>query len=99
MNAAVSMDFKEHICEIPLKAGYSVYIEKIDPAWTLNIQKQATETDLEENHHLENVGDIIWATEIGILYCPFCGEKLSAPASDIAGDYCQIQHHDYSRYR
>ena len=70
------MTFKEHNCDSLPKNDVYIYIEDDDPAWTLNIQKEATESDLEENCYLENIGDTIWVTRIGILYWPFCGEKL-----------------------
>ena len=92
------MTIKEHNCDSLPKSGVYIYIEDNDPAWTLNIQKEATESDLEENSHLENIGDIIWATQIGILYCPFCGEKLAVLESVDPYSYGHFQHHDYSRW-
>ena len=92
------MTFKEHHCDSLPKAGVSIYVEDDDPAWSLHIQKEATESDLEENHHLENIGDTIWLTSIGILYCPFCGEKLPEWGSVKPDGYGQFQHHDFSRW-
>ena len=40
------------------------------PAWHLEIQREATEADLEENHHLEAVGDAIWTTVLEVSHCP-----------------------------
>ena len=91
------MTFKEHDCDSLPKNGVYIYIEDDDPAWTLNIQKEATESDLEENCHLENIGDTIWVTRIGILNCPFCGEKLPELDSVDPGSYGHFQHNDYSR--
>ena len=45
-------------------------------AWCLMISQTATEDDLEENHHLEEVGELLWQTNVGINHCPFCGEHL-----------------------
>ena len=74
------MTFKQHDCDSLPESGVYIYIyiyiEDDDLAWTLNIQKEAIESDLEENSNLENIGNTIWLTRIGILYCPFCGEKL-----------------------
>ena len=47
------MTFKEHDCDSLPKSGVYIYIKDDDPAWTLNMQKEATESDLEENSHLE----------------------------------------------
>lgn len=93
------MTFKEHNCEALPKTGCSIYIEEDDPAWTLSIYKEATESDLEENHHLENIGDIIWGTRIEILYCPFCGEKLTELESVEPDGYGQSKHNDFSRWK
>lgn len=46
--------------------------------WRLLIDKEATEDDLEENHYLENVGDSLWSTSVGITHCPYCGIDLYA---------------------
>jgi hypothetical protein len=47
-----------------------------DLCWRLLIQREATEEDLEENHHLEQVGDTMWAASVGILRCPYCAADL-----------------------
>jgi hypothetical protein len=91
------MTFKQHDCDSLPKSGVFIYIENDDPAWTLNIQKEATESDLEENSHLENIGDIIWVTRMSILYCPFCGKNLHEQESIGAASYGHFQHYDYSR--
>ena len=36
----------------------------------------ATEEDLLANHHLEEPGELIEYTDIGVECCPFCGQKL-----------------------
>ena len=38
--------------------------------------REATEEDLQENHHLETLGELIEYADIGIECCPFCGQKL-----------------------
>lgn len=40
------------------------------------IERCATWEDLEENHHLEEVGEPIWHITVGITHCPFCGQFL-----------------------
>jgi hypothetical protein len=47
-----------------------------DIQWMLYITKLASEEDLEENHYLENRGDLMWSTTIAIKYCPYCGMEL-----------------------
>jgi hypothetical protein len=63
------------------------------PDWVLSIYRQATESDLEQNHYLEEVGETIWNTLIAIRHCPFCGERLSDD-SDL-GAY-PAKHFDYA---
>jgi hypothetical protein len=92
------MTIKQHDCDSLPKSGVYIYLEDDDPTWTLNIQKEATESDLEENCYLENIGDTIWVTRIGILYCPFCGEKLPELESVDLDSYGHFQHNDYSRW-
>ncbi|MBT6457171.1 MAG: hypothetical protein HOK37_16715, partial [Gammaproteobacteria bacterium] len=58
------MTIKAHTCHALPKSGVYLHFDDEVPAWTLNIQKEASESDLEENHHLENVGDIIWLTSL-----------------------------------
>ena len=47
-----------------------------DDVWVLVVAREATEGDLEENHHLEEIGEELWSTVVQISHCPFCGEKL-----------------------
>ncbi len=77
-----------------------VYLDSDEdsPSWIMTIQKEATESDLEENAHLEEVGEIIWTTRIEILYCPFCGKPLPGLESIDQADYGQFEHLDYSRW-
>ena len=44
--------------------------------WILNIFREASEQDIEENHYLECVGDLIWCTSVEITHCPYCGRNL-----------------------
>ena len=92
------MTINVHECNSLTKNGVYLNYDNERPSWTLTIQKEATETDLEENGYLENVGDIIWVTSIDIRYCPYCGEQLPGLESiDLAG--CgHFQHHDFSRW-
>jgi hypothetical protein len=92
------MMINEHTCNSLPKPGVYLHFDDEVPAWTLNIQKEATESDLEENHHLENIGDIIWLTSLNILYCPYCGEQLPGLVSINKSNYGYFQHNDFSRW-
>jgi len=68
----------EHRCRALPGNGLGVYraehfLNGKNWEWCLVVQRLATESDLEENHHLENIGDTMWTTAVGISYCPFCG--------------------------
>ena len=55
--------------------------------WFLVIQRCADESDLEKNHYLDEIGDLIWQTVVGISYCPYCGDALeSAKCHDTSRD-------------
>lgn len=63
--------------------------------WCLVVERLATEEHLEANHYLEQFGDLVWCTIIGIAHCPFCGmqldplseaEKVSRPAEFVHVD-------------
>lgn len=61
----------EHRCQFIPSNDIYVYCsdEFLDSEvweWCLVIQRSASESDLEENHHLDEVGDSIWQTIIGI---------------------------------
>ena len=92
------MMINEHKCNSLPNSGVYLHFDDEVPAWTLNIQKEATESDLEENHHLENIGDIIWLTSLNILYCPYCGEQLPGLVSINKSNYGYFQHNDFSRW-
>jgi hypothetical protein len=48
----------------------------MQPAWQLVVTREATETDLKDNHHLERIGDMIWSAVVEINHCPYCGKEL-----------------------
>jgi NADH pyrophosphatase NudC (nudix superfamily) len=54
--------------------------------WNLIAIREATEDDLEENHHLEEVGESIWTFSAEIRFCPYCGLKLPASIGDANSD-------------
>jgi hypothetical protein len=63
-----------HQCESLALA--EVWIEKGEQGWQLNINKTATEQDLEENHYLETVGQTIYQVSVNVSFCPYCGSKF-----------------------
>jgi len=65
-----------HQCESMALA--EVWIDKGEQGWLLNINKTATEQDLEENHYLKEVGQTIYQVVLNVSFCPYCGSKLSS---------------------
>lgn len=81
------MTYEEHRCSQMPSSGVHIStdcegFESCD-AWGLRLVREATEENLEKDHHLENVGDHIWSVVAEIVYCPYCGQKLRYP--DCAG--------------
>ncbi len=77
MAISVNDIHQTHKCKHIPKKG--VHIEcNFDepPSCKLYIQREAEESDLEENGYLEIIGEIIWSTEIEIVYCPYCSARL-----------------------
>jgi len=75
-------DFQIHQCpKLPEKGVEVIFsrngIDSYDSVWNLIIRRESTEDDLEENHHLEEIGETIWETILEISHCPFCGEILN----------------------
>jgi len=76
---------RSHHCPTLPDNGIAIYFDshstqlRDEPTWLLNIQREATETDLEANNYLEEVGDTIWTTTLEITHCPFCGDALTYP--------------------
>lgn len=84
--------FKTHQCTaLPQKGVDIMYsrdsVEGFFNEWSLLITRESTELDLEENHHLEVVGETIWETILEISHCPFCGELLSQNGSVSKGAF------------
>jgi len=82
--------------------GISIYFDprstrlRSVPTWRLEIQREATEADLEGNHALEMVGEIIWTTMLEITHCPYCGNRLIEPEFQLPGDFGRFVHIDNS---
>lgn len=71
------------------------WLENNQGEWLLNINRVATEQDLEENHYLEEVGQTIEHVAINVLFCPYCGEKLDKASADITPSFIR---NDYSKW-
>jgi hypothetical protein len=85
---------KVHECK-HMKAA-EAWVEGKRGNWTLNINRVATESDLEENHYLEYVGQTIEHVALSILFCPYCGEELGQPKPKFVPSF---QHNDFSKWR
>ena len=75
------MEFLTHECSYLPEDVISIFCsdevkEDDQPIWQMLISHKANEDDLENNHLLENVGDLIWQTSVQIQCCPYCGERL-----------------------
>jgi hypothetical protein len=64
--------------------------------WRLDIQREATEADLEDNHYLEEVGDTLWTTALEIRHCPYCGQQLTDPGEEVPAGFGRFVHIDSS---
>ena len=76
------MSESEHQCEKIPANGVAVrpadhFLQGSDWQWCLVVERQATEQDLEGNPTLEEVGEMLWSTAVGITHCPFCGQQLT----------------------
>ena len=89
----------EHECEgIPSPdffIGFDSELLGSEKSWRLSVERSATETDLEENQYLEQVGDTMWRVSVGISHCPFCGialDTLSGEAQSAVGEKYLYDH-------
>jgi len=68
------------------------YGQRNEHVWCLVVERTATEEDLDENHYLEEIGQILWSTQIEIRHCPYCGKELFDPEINKMEDYGQFLH-------
>ncbi len=95
----MSENFKKHECaHFPDKGVYIYFSDNGKPAWKLHIQREATESDLEENHYLESEGEAIWTTMLEIIHCPYCGIQLPGLEKIDEESYGKFQHIDSSAW-
>lgn len=95
--------YKLHECEQLPDNGIQIFFSRkktecFQNSWNLIIRKNATEEDLEENHHLEEIGETIWQTIIEITHCPYCGVELPIEQSDKTKSEGKFVHHDFSSW-
>lgn len=95
----MNKNFKAHKCHLMPETGvYISFTFEQDSTWILTIQREATEQDVEDNHYLEDIGDIIWMTELEIRCCPYCGEVLEELAGAKKPVLGEFQHLDCSSW-
>jgi hypothetical protein len=91
-----------HQCTNLPPEGVSIYLDHYStllrraPAWRLDIQREATEADLEENNYPEEVGQTLWTTSLEIRHCPCCGQQLSESGEEAPADFGRFVHIDSS---
>jgi YgiT-type zinc finger domain-containing protein len=69
-----------------------VWFEEDGPDVYLNLNRVATDEDLERDHYLEYEGQIIEIVKIQVAFCPYCGEKLTSGKEVVVP---QFQHHNF----
>jgi len=91
---------KLHECPNLPKAGvqviYDAQLHQSQKTWRLNIYREAIEEDLEENHYLETVGELIWSTSVEVAFCPYCGKDLYEGINLPVKALGQFVHYNYS---
>ncbi|MFC6672471.1 hypothetical protein [Marinobacterium aestuariivivens] len=69
-----------------------VWFEEDGPDVYLNLNRVATDEDLERDHYLEYEGQIIEIVKIQVAFYPYCGEKLTSGKEVVVP---QFQHHNF----
>ena len=66
-----------HEC-VALSTSQNYIVEDVDeePRWRLIVSKLITAEDLENNHYLEILGDVLEQIDLPVNYCPYCGVHL-----------------------
>ena len=94
------MNQHEHRCPQIPKNGIYIHttegnLQDTKWEWCLLIQREATEQDLEDNSYLQQPGEIVWQTVVGITHCPYCGLRLSDDIMDHSASTAQFVHLNY----
>ena len=97
-------DLKTHKCDKLPAVGIHIFCDEDSSfrdhaVWQMHIIREATEEDLEENHHLEEVGETIWRTIVEISHCPYCGQNLYPTGHKLDDDHGEFGHVDSSCWR
>ena len=58
----------------------------------LNLNRVATDEDLERDHYLEYEGQIIEIVRIQVAFCPYCGQELVSGKEFVVP---QVQHYNF----
>ena len=91
-----------HQCDALLTKGVSishtVYFRET-PTWCIEIYREATEEDLENNHYLEEVGESLWQTVVEIRFCPYCGASLYDPDAEPENNTIEFMHLDQTGWK
>lgn len=59
--------------------------------WILELSREADEDDLEQNHVLEEIGDLMDVARVEIGYCPYCGAKLADHVGKVGPSFWHIK--------
>ncbi|SEP66401.1 Antitoxin Phd_YefM, type II toxin-antitoxin system [Ectothiorhodospira magna] len=71
-----------------------VWFDEDDGNIYLNLNRVATEEDLENDSYLECEGQTIETVQIQVAFCPYCGEKLSVGKEIVVPNF---QHYNFGR--
>ena len=69
-----------------------VWFEEDESDVYLNLNRVATEEDLQSNHCLEYEGQTIETVQIQVAFCPYCGQKLASGKKVVVP---QFQHYNF----
>lgn len=96
--------WKIHKCNNIPENGIQVvfnsnYSDRDIASWQLHVTREATEDDLDENHYLEEPGEIIWQTIVEITHCPYCGSDLYLDLDAVPEEVGNFRHYDFSSWK
>lgn len=88
------MRWKSLIHECSSCSNAELCFEAEDSCVFLNLNRVATEEDLENDHLLESEGQTIETVKLEVAFCPYCGKKLSSGDRVVAPTF---QHFNFGR--